>query len=76
MFELLCLEGQQAGLSWATVLKKRIAYKRAFHDFDVTAVAKMTDDDTQKVPFWSWALSFSSFEHSSRFPRLTSWHLI
>ena len=33
LFEKLALEGQQAGLSWATVLAKRDAYRRAFHNF-------------------------------------------
>lgn len=33
LFEMLCLEGQQAGLSWITVLKKRQAYREFFHDF-------------------------------------------
>lgn len=44
-FELLCLEGQQAGLSWITVLKKRENYRRAFHHFDPRKVAAMTDAD-------------------------------
>lgn len=43
LFEMLCLEGQQAGLSWITVLRKRAAYRAAFHDFDPAAVAAMTD---------------------------------
>ena len=34
LFEKICLEGQQAGLSWITVLKKRAAYRAAFHQFD------------------------------------------
>ena len=34
LFEKLCLEGQQAGLSWITVLKKREAYRQAFYHFD------------------------------------------
>lgn len=43
LFEMICLEGQQAGLSWETVLNKREAYRRCFHDFDVERVASMTD---------------------------------
>lgn len=43
LFEMLCLEGQQAGLAWITVLRKREAYRRAFHDFDVQRVAAMDD---------------------------------
>ncbi|AOV98473.1 DNA-3-methyladenine glycosidase [Edwardsiella hoshinae] len=42
LFELLCLEGQQAGLSWLTVLKKRSHYRRVFHNFDPLRVAAMT----------------------------------
>ena len=34
-FEFLCLEGQQAGLSWITVLNKRESYKRLFYNFNV-----------------------------------------
>ncbi|MDN6228849.1 MAG: DNA-3-methyladenine glycosylase I, partial [Enterobacterales bacterium] len=45
LFELLCLEGQQAGLSWITVLKKRENYRNAFHHFDPRKVAAMTDED-------------------------------
>ena len=45
LFEKLCLEGQQAGLSWITVLKKREAYRAAFHQFDPARIAQMTDKD-------------------------------
>lgn len=45
LFEKLSLEGAQSGLSWLTILRKREAYRRAFHDFDVDQVAKMTDTD-------------------------------
>ncbi|HZN32261.1 MAG TPA: DNA-3-methyladenine glycosylase I [Pirellulaceae bacterium] len=40
LFEFLILEGAQAGLSWATILKKRQNYRQAFDDFDAAAVAK------------------------------------
>lgn len=40
LFELLCLEGFQAGLSWITVLKKRADFRRAFDNFDPRAVAQ------------------------------------
>lgn len=40
LFEMLVLEGAQAGLSWLTVLKKRNAYREAFNDFDPNIVAK------------------------------------
>lgn len=45
LFERLCLEGFQAGLSWLTILNKRAAFREVFHDFDVEAVAAMTDAD-------------------------------
>jgi DNA-3-methyladenine glycosylase I len=40
LFEMLTLEGAQAGLSWATILRKRAAYRRAFAGFDPAAVAR------------------------------------
>jgi len=43
LFEFLILEGAQAGLSWLTILKKRDGYRRAFHDFDATKIARYTD---------------------------------
>jgi DNA-3-methyladenine glycosylase I len=43
LFELLTLEGAQAGLSWLTVLRKREGYRRAFHGFDPARVARMTE---------------------------------
>ena len=43
LFELLCLEGAQAGLAWITILRKREAYRRAFHGFDPVRVADMSD---------------------------------
>ncbi len=49
LFELLTLEGGQAGLSWLTVLKKREGYRRAFHDFEISRVAEMTDDELAEV---------------------------
>ncbi len=49
LFELLILEGAQAGLSWETVLKKREGYHRAFHDFDVNKVAQMSDEALEKL---------------------------
>ena len=41
-FEMLTLEGAQAGLSWSTILRKRAAYRKAFADFDVARVARFT----------------------------------
>lgn len=49
LFEMICLEGQQAGLSWITVLKKRENYRKAFFKFDVKKVAKMSDEDLQAL---------------------------
>ncbi|WP_017349330.1 DNA-3-methyladenine glycosylase I [Pantoea sp. A4] len=43
LFEMICLEGQQAGLSWITVLKKRQNYRRAFFDFDAQKIALMDE---------------------------------
>lgn len=43
LFEKLCLEGQQAGLSWITVLKKRQHYRDCFHHFNPAKVAKISD---------------------------------
>ena len=40
LFEMLCLEGAQAGLSWLTILRKREAYRRAFDGFDAEAMAR------------------------------------
>ena len=45
LFEMLILEGAQAGLSWETVLKRREEYRKAFYDFDVQKVASMSDDE-------------------------------
>ena len=43
LFEMLILEGAQAGLSWETILKRRQGYRRAFHQFDPVKVAAMSD---------------------------------
>lgn len=49
LFEKLCLEGFQAGLSWLTILRRRPAFRAAFHDFDVERVAAMTDADVERL---------------------------
>ena len=49
LFEFLCLEGAQAGLSWRTVLAKRERYRSVFHEFDIARVAAMTDRELQTV---------------------------
>ena len=43
MFEILILEGAQAGLSWETILKRRVGYRTAFCNFDIQQVATLTD---------------------------------
>jgi DNA-3-methyladenine glycosylase I len=48
-FEFLILEGAQAGLSWATILKKRDGYRKNFADFDPTKVAKFTEKRLEKI---------------------------
>ncbi|EEQ15787.1 DNA-3-methyladenine glycosylase 1 [Yersinia frederiksenii ATCC 33641] len=49
LFEMLCLEGQQAGLSWITVLKKRENYRKCFHNFDPVRVAKMGPKEVETL---------------------------
>ena len=49
LFEFLCLEGAQAGLSWRTVLAKRDNYRKAFHHFEIARVAAMTDRELEKL---------------------------
>lgn len=49
LFEMLTLEGAQAGLSWATILRKREGYRRLFADFDPAAVAAFTPDDVERL---------------------------
>ncbi|HEV2682579.1 MAG TPA: DNA-3-methyladenine glycosylase I [Rhodanobacter sp.] len=48
LFEFLCLEGAQAGLSWRTVLAKRENYRKAFHHFEIARVASMKDRELEK----------------------------
>ena len=43
LFELLCLEGQQAGLSWIVVLRKRAYYRKVFNDFQIGPVSRIKD---------------------------------
>ncbi len=49
LFELLTLEGAQAGLSWRTVLVRRDAYRAAYHGFDIAEIAAMTDADLETL---------------------------
>jgi DNA-3-methyladenine glycosylase I len=47
LFEMLILEGAQAGLSWETILKKRSGYQDAFHGFDAQRIVCMSDDELE-----------------------------
>jgi DNA-3-methyladenine glycosylase I len=49
LFELLILEGAQAGLAWSTILRKRDGYRRAFEGFDIARVAAYGDDDAARL---------------------------
>lgn len=49
LFEMLCLEGAQAGLSWETILKKRDGYRSAFANFDVRRLARFTDERLEEL---------------------------
>jgi DNA-3-methyladenine glycosylase I len=49
LFELLTLEGAQAGLSWSTILRKREGYKKAFANFDAKKVARFTKRDVERL---------------------------
>ena len=49
LFEMLVLEGAQAGLSWATILRKREGYRRAFANFDAARVARFEEQDVARL---------------------------
>lgn len=49
LFEFLVLESAQAGLSWITILRKREGYRKAFCDFNAGLVAKMTEEDVERL---------------------------
>jgi DNA-3-methyladenine glycosylase I len=49
LFEKVCLEGFQAGLSWLTILNKRDAFRKAFADFDMDKVALFDDSDVKRL---------------------------
>ncbi|MFF1572008.1 DNA-3-methyladenine glycosylase I [Leifsonia sp. NPDC058292] len=49
LYEKLCLEGFQAGLSWITILRRRPAFREVFHDFDAEAVAAMDESDVERL---------------------------
>ncbi len=49
IFEKLCLEGFQSGLSWITILRKRESFRRAFKGFDPTVVARFGERDRKRL---------------------------
>lgn len=49
IFERLCLEAYQAGLSWLTILRRREAFREAFHGFDIDTVANFDDTDVEHL---------------------------
>lgn len=49
LFEKICLEGFQAGLSWITILRKRENFRKAFDKFDVTKIVKYTQKDVERL---------------------------
>jgi DNA-3-methyladenine glycosylase I len=49
LFEKLVLDGFQAGLSWITILKKRDAFRKAFHNFDPNRIAKLNARDVKRL---------------------------
>jgi len=49
LFELLCLEGAQAGLAWITILRKREGYRAAFDGFDPARIAAYDDNDRSRL---------------------------
>jgi DNA-3-methyladenine glycosylase I len=49
LFEKICLEGFQSGLSWITILRKRDNFRRAFRDFDPAAVSRFGARDVQRL---------------------------
>jgi DNA-3-methyladenine glycosylase I len=49
LFEMLILEGAQAGLSWSTILRKRLSYREAYHNFDARKIARYTERDVERL---------------------------
>jgi DNA-3-methyladenine glycosylase I len=49
LFEKLCLEGFQSGLSWRTILAKRDNFRAAFHQFDFDRIARFTERDVERL---------------------------
>ncbi|MCB0326308.1 MAG: DNA-3-methyladenine glycosylase I [Bdellovibrionales bacterium] len=49
LFEMLCLEGAQSGLSWETILHKRENYRKLFKNFDPTKMSRIKDESLEKI---------------------------
>ncbi len=49
LFEMLVLEGAQAGLSWSTILNKRAGYRELFEGFEIDKVARFTEKDVERL---------------------------
>lgn len=49
LFEAICLEGFQAGLSWITILKRREGFRKAFHNFEIAKVAKFNNRNIENL---------------------------
>ncbi len=49
LFEKLCLEGFQSGLSWLTILRRRAGFRASFYDFDYRSVAELTEADVERL---------------------------
>ena len=49
LFEMLILEGSQAGLSWQTILNKRAGYRRAFSNFDIETISAYAESDVERL---------------------------
>ena len=62
LFEFLCLEGMQAGLSWHTILKKRQNYQKNFSHFDPKKIIRFNEE---KIDFSSWILPEYNLKPSS-----------
>ena len=49
LFAKLCLDGQQAGLSWITILKKQANYEAVFYNFDPVKISTLTEEDVERL---------------------------
>ena len=56
LFEMLILEGAQAGLSWSKILKRRKTYRKAFDNFNPVKISKYTDKDVKRLLADEWII--------------------